>query len=119
LTSALAGGKWSASCPGRFTPGTHWIGDWMGPRTGLYDVERRKIFFLPGFELWPSSQSLYRLWYPGPQYYKHRFLIKLVLKVTAVKQSLVPVKVTVRLFLLIFEVIFLLKLADIQSSFVF
>jgi hypothetical protein len=32
LASALAGGEWSASCPGRFTPregarGTHWIGD--------------------------------------------------------------------------------------------
>jgi len=32
LTSALDGGKWSASRPGRFTPkekapGTHWIGD--------------------------------------------------------------------------------------------
>jgi hypothetical protein len=31
LTSALAGGEWSASRPGRFTPGerapgTHWIG---------------------------------------------------------------------------------------------
>jgi hypothetical protein len=31
LTSALDGGEWSASCPGRFTPrervpGTHWIG---------------------------------------------------------------------------------------------
>jgi hypothetical protein len=25
LTSALYGGDWSASCPGRFTPGTHWI----------------------------------------------------------------------------------------------
>jgi hypothetical protein len=31
LTSALHGGEWSASCPGRFTPrerasGSHWIG---------------------------------------------------------------------------------------------
>jgi hypothetical protein len=24
-------------------PGTHWIGGWVGPRTGLDDVERRKI----------------------------------------------------------------------------
>jgi hypothetical protein len=35
--SALVGGDWSASRPGRFTfkekaPGTHWIGGWMGPR---------------------------------------------------------------------------------------
>jgi hypothetical protein len=36
LTSALDGGEWSASLPGRFTPGerapdTHWIGGCMGP----------------------------------------------------------------------------------------
>jgi hypothetical protein len=34
LTSALAGGEWSSSRSGRFTPGgkaqdTHWIGDWV------------------------------------------------------------------------------------------
>jgi hypothetical protein len=48
LTSALVGGEWSASRPGRFTPGdrapgTHWIGDWMGPRAGPDDVEKRKF----------------------------------------------------------------------------
>jgi hypothetical protein len=36
LTSALVGGEWSASRPGRFTPGeiapgTHWIGGWVDP----------------------------------------------------------------------------------------
>jgi hypothetical protein len=40
LTSALDRGEWSASRHGRFnpgerTPGTHWIGDWVGPRAGL------------------------------------------------------------------------------------
>jgi hypothetical protein len=45
LTSALAGGEWSASHPCHFTPGerapgTHWIGSWVGPRTGLDDVEK-------------------------------------------------------------------------------
>jgi hypothetical protein len=45
LTSALAGGEWSASRPGRFTPGerapsTHWIGRWVGPRAGLNDVDK-------------------------------------------------------------------------------
>jgi hypothetical protein len=40
LTSALVGGEWSVSRSGRFTggeraSGIHWIGDWMGPRTGL------------------------------------------------------------------------------------
>jgi hypothetical protein len=45
LTSAQVGGEWSASRPSRFTPGirapgTHWIGDWVGPRAGLDDVEK-------------------------------------------------------------------------------
>jgi hypothetical protein len=48
LTSALDGGEWSASHPGRFAPregftGTHWIGGWVGPRAGLDAVGRRKI----------------------------------------------------------------------------
>jgi hypothetical protein len=48
LTSALDGGEWSASRPGRFTPrerapGTHWIGVWVGPRAVLDPVVKRKI----------------------------------------------------------------------------
>jgi hypothetical protein len=48
LTSALDGGEWSASRPGRFTtreiaPGTHWIGIWVGPRAVLDTVVKRKI----------------------------------------------------------------------------
>jgi hypothetical protein len=75
LDSALAGGEWSASCPGRFTlgkraPGTHWIGGWVDPRTGLDELEKRKFLTLPGLELRPlsrpaRSQSLYRLSYTG------------------------------------------------------
>jgi hypothetical protein len=43
LTSALVGGEWSASRPGRFTPGekapgTHWIGGWERLRAGLDDM---------------------------------------------------------------------------------
>jgi hypothetical protein len=39
---------WSASRPGRFiprkrAPGTHWIGGWVGPRTVLDVVVKRKI----------------------------------------------------------------------------
>jgi hypothetical protein len=64
LTSAQAGGEWSASLPGRFTPSTHWIGGWMDPRAGLDNVEKRKFLTLPGLELRPlshpaHSQSLY------------------------------------------------------------
>jgi hypothetical protein len=48
LTSALDGGEWSASRHNRFTPrerapGTHWIGGWVGPRTVLDAVMKRKI----------------------------------------------------------------------------
>jgi hypothetical protein len=48
LTSALDGGEWSASRPGRLTsrerePGTHWIGGWVGPRAVLDAVVKRKI----------------------------------------------------------------------------
>jgi hypothetical protein len=44
LTSALVGSDWKASRPGRFNPGerapgTNWIGVWVGPGTGLDDVE--------------------------------------------------------------------------------
>jgi hypothetical protein len=46
LTSALAGGEWSASRPCRFTPGergpsTFWIGCSVDPRTGLDDMEMK------------------------------------------------------------------------------
>jgi hypothetical protein len=48
LTSALDGGEWSASRPGRFTPkerapGTHWIGGFVGTRTVLDAVVKREI----------------------------------------------------------------------------
>jgi hypothetical protein len=48
LTSALDGGEWSASRPGRFIPRerapfTHWIGGWVGLRAGLDAVAKRKI----------------------------------------------------------------------------
>jgi hypothetical protein len=56
LALALDGGEWSASCPGHFTPrerspGTHWIGGWVGPRAGLDAVVKRKIPYpLPGLK---------------------------------------------------------------------
>jgi hypothetical protein len=46
-TSALDGGEWSASRPGRaFTPGTHCTGGWVGPRAGL-DTEARGRILCP------------------------------------------------------------------------
>jgi hypothetical protein len=48
LTSALDGGEWSATRPGRFTPrerapGTHWIGGCVDPRAILDAVVTRKM----------------------------------------------------------------------------
>jgi hypothetical protein len=51
LTSALVGCEWSASRPGRFTPDNRWIGGWVGPISGLDDVEKRKFLSPEGFEL--------------------------------------------------------------------
>jgi hypothetical protein len=52
LTSAVDGDDWSASRPGRFTPGeripgNHWIGSWVGLRIGLDTVPKRKENQLP------------------------------------------------------------------------
>jgi hypothetical protein len=56
-------GSRSVSHPDRFTPGKIaplsssicWIGGWVGPRSSLDAVEKRKIFPLPGFESRSSS----------------------------------------------------------------
>jgi hypothetical protein len=44
--SELDGGEWSASRPGRFTPGvraptTPWVGGWVVPRAGLDAVTKK------------------------------------------------------------------------------
>jgi hypothetical protein len=69
--SVLVGGEWSASGPGRFTlgekaAGTHWIGGWMGPRTGLDDVEKRKFLPPPGLELQPVASRYTDYAIPAP-----------------------------------------------------
>jgi hypothetical protein len=66
-TSALDGGEWSASLPGRAsapgerTPSTHCTGGLVGPRAGLDTEARGKILSpLPGIELrspGPPSRS--------------------------------------------------------------
>jgi hypothetical protein len=85
LTSALAGSEWSASRPGRFTPGeralgTHWIRVWVDPRASLDDFEKRTFLPQPGLELRPlgrpvRSQSLYRLRYPGSLWLRMKRII--------------------------------------------
>jgi hypothetical protein len=69
LTLALVEDELSASQPYRLIHGKHWIGGWLGTRSGLDDV-RRKFLVLPELELLPldrpaRSQSLHRLLYPG------------------------------------------------------
>jgi hypothetical protein len=61
LASVLDGSEWSASSPGRFTPGgrtpsTHWIGGWVCPRADLNDMEKRRVSS-PCRELSPATLS--------------------------------------------------------------
>jgi hypothetical protein len=53
LISALDGVERLASCPGSFihwerAHGTHWLGDWVAPRTGLDTGENKEMLPLPG-----------------------------------------------------------------------
>jgi hypothetical protein len=58
-TRAVEGGEWCASHSGRFTPresspGTHWIGGWVGCRAGL-DAMNKEEISCPCWELNPDS----------------------------------------------------------------
>jgi hypothetical protein len=81
LDLRLVGGEWSASHPGRFTPGerapgTHWIGGWVDPRTGLNDAEKIKFLTLPGlgnsnpFVVHPVASRYTDYAMPAPTCYK-------------------------------------------------
>jgi hypothetical protein len=70
LISALDGGEWSVSLPGRFTPwepalGIHWIRGWLGPRACLHGCIEKN--HLPCRESDPGLSarcpSLYRVSY--------------------------------------------------------
>jgi hypothetical protein len=73
LTSALAGGEWSASHPGNFTPreralGSHCIEGWVDPRAGLGHTKKGKFLILPGLELRPlgrPGRSYFFIWILG------------------------------------------------------
>jgi hypothetical protein len=58
MTPALIAGEWSNSRPGRFTHRSHWIADWVGPKAGMDDVEKRKFFTLSGLEFRPLGCPL-------------------------------------------------------------
>jgi hypothetical protein len=64
LASSLVGGEWSASRPGRFTPGEkspgiHWIGGWADHRDGMDDVEKTTFLTLSGLSVVQPVASLY------------------------------------------------------------
>jgi hypothetical protein len=48
LTSAIIGGEWSASPPGRVNPATQWVGVLMGSEASLDDMEKRKLSLICG-----------------------------------------------------------------------
>ena len=60
----------------RERPGTHCIGDWVGPRAGPRVAENLAPTGIRSPDLPARSQSLYRLSYPGQgqQIYRHKNL---------------------------------------------
>jgi hypothetical protein len=63
LISALAGGEWSDSRPGRITPGERapgirWTGGSVDPRTGLQYMARRTFLTLSGPKTPPLQNSV-------------------------------------------------------------
>jgi hypothetical protein len=61
FTSALAGGEWSTSCPGRFTsrgksPLYLLYRRLGGPQSRVDHAEKRKFLTLPGLELQPLGR---------------------------------------------------------------
>jgi hypothetical protein len=66
LTSALDVIGWSTPRPGRFTPGTHCIGGWVGPRGGLDGYGKSRPTGIRSPNRKARSESLYGLSYPDP-----------------------------------------------------
>ena len=70
MTSALDGGGWPASRPGRFylreRAGTYFTGGWVGPRAGLDGCGKPRPTGIRSPDRPAHKKSLYRLRYPGP-----------------------------------------------------
>jgi hypothetical protein len=67
LVSAVNGGEWSASHPGRLppeerAPGAHWLGGCVGLRAGLDSMEKRK-HLLPCARNRPLATEHVARWY--------------------------------------------------------
>jgi hypothetical protein len=70
MGECMYGSSYSWPPPGEKASGTHCIGDWVTPGTGLNDVEKRKFSPLQGLKLQTlcrlaRSQLLHRLRNPG------------------------------------------------------
>jgi hypothetical protein len=85
------------SYSGERAPGIHWIGGWVDPRGGVYNVEKRKLLTLPGLGLRPldrqaCSQSLYRLCFPrsstesGDIHKYSSYLIRVLMNLNPIKR---------------------------------
>jgi hypothetical protein len=95
LTSALAGGEWSASGPGRFTPGEvapgiHWRGGWAWRRGKEKILDPTRTQLLP-LGRPARSQSLYGLRYPGSCCYYYFFFVRPKLEYASVAWNSVTI----------------------------
>src|SRR5215469_14147913 len=83
LTSALEGGVWSASRPGRLypqeRPGTHCTGGWVGPGAGLDRCGKSRPTGIRSPDLPARSESLYRLRYSGSNFTRTMLKIHILL----------------------------------------
>jgi hypothetical protein len=65
--------------PEERAPGIHWIGSWVGPRTGLNDMERRKILPRDSHSdpsaVQPVASRLHQLRYPGSFFFLSSIII--------------------------------------------
>jgi hypothetical protein len=62
LTSALVGGEWSVSRPSHVTAeegvtGTHWIGGWVGHRSGIDTGKKKPLCTCSELKLIPRSRQ--------------------------------------------------------------
>jgi hypothetical protein len=83
--------------PGKRTTGIHWMGGWVGPRTGLdTEVRGKSLLPLPGIELWSPghpvcSQTLYWWNYLAPE--ERNYIIKFLMLQDACMTLMFYVKV--------------------------
>jgi hypothetical protein len=58
-----------AALPLKNKPGTHYTGDWMGPRSVWMRAENLTTTWIRSRDRPTRSEPLYRLNYPGPRFF--------------------------------------------------